>query len=89
MKPENITAALKGMKRRKDHSKFFRYNRSFPKMWIVGKKDPLIDLDKVRDLATDCKDTDYIELSEGHMSYVENSKDMPLAIRRFLERNKL
>jgi len=89
MSPENIIAALKGMKLRKDRSDLFCKRQHFPKLWIIGKKDPLIDLEKIRDLAAHCKGTDYIELSEGHMSYVENKTEMPAVIKRFLQRNDL
>ena len=89
MKPENIIAALRGMMLRADRSELFCQQSRYPKMWIVGKKDPLMDADKVLDLANRCKNVDYIELSEGHMSYVENSEDMPEIIQRFLKRNNL
>ena len=89
MTPEDIIAALKGMKLRADHSDLFCKRQRYPKLWIVGKKDPLIDLDKIRSLAVNCKGTDYIELGEGHMSYVENKEEMPAVIKRFLTRNDL
>ena len=89
MTPENIIAALKGMKLRKDRSEMFCQRQHYPKLWIIGKKDPLIELDKIRSLAENCKGTDYIELSEGHMSYIENKEEMPRVIKRFLQRNDL
>ena len=89
MKPENIIAALKGMMLRKDRSSLFCKHTGYPKMWIVGKKDPLIDPEKVLELAHKCKGVDYIELSEGHMSYIENAKEMPEIIHKFLKRNNL
>ncbi len=89
MTPENIVAALRGMMLRPDRSELFCKRTSYPKMWIVGKKDPLMDADKVLELANRCKYVDYIELSEGHMSYVENSKEMPNIIYKFLKRNNL
>ncbi len=87
MTPENIIAALKGMKLRKDRSELFCKRQNYYKLWIIGKKDPLIDLETIRDLAARCKGTDYIELSEGHMSYIENKNEMPAVIKRFLQRN--
>ena len=89
MTPENIIAALKGMKTRKDRSAMFCSRQHYPKLWIIGKKDPLIELDKIRGLAENCKATDYIELSDGHMTYVENKEEMPRVIKRFLQRNDL
>ncbi len=89
MTPENIIAALKGMKLRKDRADLFCKRQNYYKLWIIGKKDPLIDLEKIRDLAANCKGTDYIELGEGHMSYVENKDEMPAVIKRFLQRNDL
>ena len=89
MSPENIIAALKGMKLRNDRSNLFCKRQPYYKLWIVGKKDPLIELEKIRDLAANCKGTDYIELGEGHMSYVENKDEMPAVIKRFLQRNDL
>jgi len=89
MTPQNIIAALKGMKIRKDRSELFCKRQTYPKLWIIGKKDPLIELEKIRELAMNCKGTDYIELGEGHMSYVENKTEMPEVIKRFLQRNDL
>ena len=89
MTPENIMAALKGMKLRKDRSELFCKRQKYPKLWIVGKKDPLIDLESIRELAAKCKGTDYIELGEGHMTYVENREEMPRLIKGFLQRNDL
>jgi len=89
MTPENIIAALKGMKTRKDRSAMFCSRQHYPKLWIIGKKDPLIELDKIRGLAENCKGTDYIELGDGHMTYIENKEEMPSVIKRFLQRNDL
>lgn len=89
MKPANIIAALKGMMMRKDRSELFCNQTGYPKMWIVGKKDPLIDFDKIIELAHRCKAVDYIELSEGHMSYIENAKEMPEIIQKFLKHNNI
>ena len=89
MTPENIIAALKGMKTRKDRSDLFCRRQHYPKLWIIGKKDPLIELDKIRGLAENCKGTDYIELGDGHMTYIENKEEMPSVIKRFLQRNDL
>ncbi len=89
MTPENIIAALKGMKLRPDRSELFCKRQTYPKLWVVGKKDPLIDIEKIHDLAANCKGTDYIELSEGHMSYIENREEMPAVLKRFLQRNDL
>ncbi len=89
MKSENIIAALKGMAMRIDRSELFCKQTEYPKMWLVGKKDPLIEPDKILELANHCKAVDYIELSEGHMSYVENAKEMPEIIKKFLKHNNL
>jgi len=89
MKPENIIAALRGMKLRPDRSKLFCKRQMYPKLWVVGRKDPLIEFDRIRELAATCKGTDYIELSEGHISYVENRTEMPDVLKRFLQRNDL
>lgn len=89
MKPKEIIAALRGMKIRKDRSDLFCNLQPYPKLWIIGKKDPLIEFEKIRSSAENCKGTDYIELPDGHMSYVENKKEMPLVIKRFLQRNNL
>jgi pimeloyl-ACP methyl ester carboxylesterase len=89
MSPENIIAALKGMKLREDKIELFCQRQNYPKLWIIGKKDPLIELNKIRELADRCKGTDYIELGEGHMTYVENKNEMPQVIKRFLQRNDL
>jgi len=89
MKPQDIIAALKGMMMRKNQSDILCTQTGYPKMWIVSKKDPLIDIENILELAHNCKTVDYIELSEGHMSYIENAKEMPEIIKKFLKRNNI
>ncbi len=89
MQAQNITAAIRGMKLREDHSELFCKGNDFPKLWIIGIKDPLIELEKIRAASTQCENVAYIEISEGHMSYIENQKEMPVAIKKFLEEHEL
>lgn len=67
---EGITAALKGMKIRKDRTavlKAFRGN----KILVAGKDDPLIVLPEIKQLAKET-DSSFISFSGGHLTYLEN-----------------
>lgn len=80
---QGIVAALEGMKRRDDNTLFFR-NAPFKKLIITGQNDPLITTDAVADIA--CKtDIEVVTLLGGHMSYIEASQALLLALQQFLK----
>ncbi len=78
-----IAAALKGMKIRKDRTALFHSGR-YKKMLILGKKDPVLNYN---DLLVKTKNTD-VEIAvfeDGHMSYIENTRELLHKIMHFIE----
>ncbi len=82
--PEGITAALEGMKIRKDRSKIFKEGR-YPKLLIIGKQDPALDLETLIP-QTKYPDVESTVFDDGHMSHIENQKELTETLRRFIER---
>ncbi|WP_299223235.1 alpha/beta hydrolase [uncultured Psychroserpens sp.] len=54
------------------------------KLLIIGKKDTLIDGEKLVS-KTDDSDIEFVEFSEGHMSHIENMKELTYKINHFIE----
>lgn len=81
---QGIIAALEGMKIRKDRTKLFR-EAQFKKMLIIGRRDPVLEYDSVMEqiLGTDIE---IVEFPDGHMSHIENSKELSYEIIRFNEK---
>ena len=84
MPPEGITAALEGMKVRKDRSKIFKEGK-YPKLLIIGKQDPALDLETLIP-QTKYPDVESTVFEDGHMSHIENQKELTETLRRFFER---
>ena len=80
---QGIIAALEGMKIRKDRTEILK-TKSFKKMMIIGKHDPVLDQDS---LIKQTKNTDVeiVEFPDGHMSHIENKKDFSEKIMHFIE----
>ncbi|HNQ27001.1 MAG TPA: alpha/beta hydrolase [Aquaticitalea sp.] len=81
---QGIIAALEGMKIRKDQTQLLR-DASFKKLFIIGKKDPVLDyqslLDEVRDT-----NVPMVEFPDGHMSYIENFTELSYNLLQFVEK---
>lgn len=80
---QGIIAALEGMKVRKDRSKILK-SKSFKKMMIIGKHDPVLDYDSLRK-QTKGTNVKIVEFPDGHMSHIENRKEFSHAIMHFIE----
>lgn len=80
---QGIIASLEGMKIRKDRT-FVLRNNTFKKLFILGKKDPLLNRN---DLLEQVKNTDVevIEFSNGHMSHIENSTELIAVLQEFVK----
>ena len=80
---QGIIAALEGMKIRKDRTNLLQ-NKLFKKMMIIGTKDPVLEYDTLikQTLGTD---VDTIEFIGGHMSHLENTKELTYNLLRFNE----
>ena len=81
---QGYMAANEGMKLRPNRFETFK-SLNTHKLIILGKKDTLINKDL---LIAEIEDTDieYSELSEGHMSHIENKSELPYLLLRFIEK---
>jgi pimeloyl-ACP methyl ester carboxylesterase len=82
--PEGIIAALKGMKIRKNRSAVFK-NGKYPKLMIVGKQDPALDLQTLIP-QTKFPGVETVTFDDGHMSHIENQNELERNLLQFLER---
>lgn len=80
---QGYIAAQEGMKLRPNRFEIFK-NLEGQKLMIVGKKDALVDTEK---LHQSIKNTtiDFVAFSEGHMSYIENKSELSYELLRFIE----
>ncbi len=79
---QGIIASLEGMKIRKDRT-FVLQNRTFKKLFILGKKDPLLHRDSLLQQAKGANIT-IIEFSNGHMSHIENAIELRNTLQKFI-----
>lgn len=84
MTTEGITAAIKGMKNRKDRTTVLK---SFPgpKFMICGIEDPILPFQECK-MITKGSGTKLFELHVGHMSHVEATASI-IKIMHFIENN--
>jgi len=80
---QGIIAALEGMKIRLDRTSIMK-NSSFSKLLIIGTEDPIMTQ---ANLVQEAKESEanYIEISGGHMSYIENEVFFLQEIVRFVD----
>lgn len=80
---QGYMAGQEGMRVRDNTYEFFK-RLDAKKLIIVGKKDLLIDTERILE---EIKDTDilYKELSYGHMSHIENKSELSYIINHFIE----
>jgi pimeloyl-ACP methyl ester carboxylesterase len=71
---QGIIASLEGMKIRPDRE-ILLYTTSFPKLLILGKKDPVLNYEETKDqvVHTNAK---LITFADGHMSHIENQDEL-------------
>lgn len=83
MSTQGIVAALEGMKIRKKQTAIYK-TANFPIQMIIGKKDPALDYDTA---ITQTKNTKVkiIEFPDGHMSHLENKKELIEALTSFIK----
>ena len=72
-KTAGITAALKGMKVRKDRTDVL-INFNNTKVIVAGKEDPIIEVSWIEQIAKDCKSRFFV-LPGGHLSYLESEEE--------------
>lgn len=81
-KVQSYIAANEGMRTRKNQSQVLK-TTSFKKLIIAGRKDPVLDIQKSIEEAKDTN-TDIEILDGGHMSHIENSKDLIAILQNFV-----
>ena len=81
---QGYIAANEGMRLRPNRLEVFKTVKG-KQLLILGQKDILIS---VRNLKSQTKDTKIIleELSEGHMSHIENKSELSYFLKRFIEK---
>lgn len=81
---QGYIAAQEGMKLRPNRLDIFK-NLNGKKLIITGKKDTLINSENIK---TQIKNTAiiYKELSEGHMSHIENKSELSYLLLHFIEK---
>ncbi|BAO75410.1 alpha/beta fold hydrolase [Winogradskyella sp. PG-2] len=81
---QGYIAAQEGMKLRPNRFEIFK-NLKGKKLIITGEKDSLISSEKI---AIQIKNSMIIhkELSEGHMSYIENISELTYILKHFIEK---
>jgi pimeloyl-ACP methyl ester carboxylesterase len=80
---KGIIASLEGMKIRPDRTSVMK-NRSFSKLLIIGTEDPIMTRTSLIKEAHE-SETNFVEISGGHMSYIENEIFFLQYIVRFID----
>jgi len=78
---QGYLAAQEGMKIRPNRNHILT-NATFKKLLIIGEKDPVIDVNISLEEAQKTN-SEYVILDGGHMSYVENTKQLLDALQSF------
>ncbi|UGU18310.1 alpha/beta hydrolase [Sinomicrobium kalidii] len=81
---QGIVAALEGMKIREDREVLLHFT-PYRKMMILGRKDPVLGFNDLMDQAR-AAEIAIFEVSGGHMSHIENKKEVLHAICWFLKK---
>lgn len=81
---QGIVAALEGMKLRADQTHFLK-QATFKKLLILGKNDPVLDYQVLRAHAKETG-VDIVEFNDGHMSHIENKKELTYKLLQFIEK---
>ncbi len=80
---QGVVAALEGMKTRIDRTRFFKALH-INKMLIVGRKDPVLEFNTTVS-HVEHSDVKIVEFPDGHMSHIENTKELTYNILHFIE----
>ncbi|WP_203256150.1 alpha/beta fold hydrolase [Hyunsoonleella ulvae] len=80
---QGIIAALEGMKIREDRTYLLLHKR-YKKLMVIGKKDPILDYETLKN-QTKNTDIKVVEFPDGHMSFIENRKELLQEIMHFIE----
>lgn len=81
---QGYIACNEGMKIRKNRAKLF-INLPIKKSIIIGIKDPVIEPESIKKQLIN-SDVEIIEFPDGHMSHIENTKELAYNVLRFIEK---
>ena len=81
---QGIVAALEGMKIRKDREVLLHF-APYPIQLILGKKDSVLIYDDTIEQIEDTK-VELITFPDGHMSHIENEKELKVVLIDFLKK---
>ena len=81
---QGIVAALEGMKIRNDREMLFHFT-DFPKLLILGKKDPVLDFEEHRSQIENTK-VEFAAFEDGHMTHIENQTELKPILLAFLKK---
>jgi pimeloyl-ACP methyl ester carboxylesterase len=80
---QGYIAAQEGMKIRKNRNPVLKES-DFKKLFIIGKKDPVLNADLLIEEAKKTN-SEFEILSGGHMSHIENKIELITILKRFLK----
>jgi len=80
---QSYIAAQEGMKLREDKEVLLHFS-PYKKMMIIGKKDPVLNYDDLKDQVTNTS-VQLVELPDGHMSHIENKDELLIALQTFVK----
>lgn len=80
---QGIIASLEGMKIRKDRE-FLLHTTTFPKLLIVGKKDPVLNYEENLEQIKNT-DVQLVTFPDGHMSSIENREELLIVLADFIK----
>ncbi|WP_238785131.1 alpha/beta fold hydrolase [Blattabacterium cuenoti] len=82
--PINVITSLSiGMTKRKNRISVLR-NTSFPKLYIIGKYDLILDKNKIYKEINLGYRTSSVEISTGHMAHLESPKEITKILKKFV-----
>lgn len=82
--PEGVVALLRGMKEREDSNELLR-SSSLPQLFILGKKDSYIPLEKAEEIVAAHPQAKVVWLeNSGHLGYFEEPEACATAIGEFM-----
>lgn len=81
---QGIVASLEGMKIRNDREVLLHFG-PYPIMLVLGQKDPVLNFEETISQAEGTK-VELVTFPDGHMSPIENQKDLLRALKDFLKK---
>lgn len=82
---QGIVAALEGMKQRLDREMILAF-APYPILFIASKKDPVLEFEMLKEQMQYDK-VESLILEDGHMSHLENPKELFEGLKAFLHRH--